>query len=132
MVDVWMKREKIKLALRANKGKQPQQGILQQQWQEFDDIYQPKKTQLKKLMMENRAKYGEDLDEFGNPDPESYGQAEIKGDLEQDRLDRNINPEMDKYFDQKGAEPKGPTLGGNKELSDFSKNVAKRKKQSKR
>ena len=133
MLDVWMQREKIKFALRANKGKQPQQSILQQQWQELDDIYQPKKTQLKKLMMENRAKYGEELDEFGNPDPESYGQFEIKRDLEQDRISRNIDSQIEAAQTQKsGATPKGKTLGGNKELSDFSKNVAKRKKQSKR
>ena len=45
--------------------------------------------QLKKesiaQMKSNRARYGEELDEFGNPDPESYGRAEIKKELKEDK-----------------------------------------------
>ena len=50
--------------------------------------------QLKKesiaQMKTNRARYGKELDEFGNPDPESYGRAEIKQDLKTDKQLRGL------------------------------------------
>lgn len=50
--------------------------------------------QLKKesiaQMKTNRARYGKELDEFGNPDPESYGRAEIKQDLKADKQLRGL------------------------------------------
>ena len=47
--------------------------------------YSKLKKQAISDMKTNRARYGKELDEFGNPDPESYGRAEIKKELKEDK-----------------------------------------------
>ena len=47
--------------------------------------YSKLKKQAISDMKTNRARYGKELDEFGNPDPESYGRAEIKQELKEDK-----------------------------------------------
>lgn len=47
--------------------------------------YSKLKKQAISDMKTNRAKYGKELDDFGNPDPESYGRAEIKKELKEDK-----------------------------------------------
>jgi len=51
----------------------------------FNKEYKRLKKEAIAQMKTNRSTYGEQLDEFGNPDPESYGRAEIKQDLQQDK-----------------------------------------------
>ena len=52
--------------------------------------YKKLKTQAISDMKANRAKYGEELDEYGNPDPESYGRAEIKQELAVEKQVRGV------------------------------------------
>ena len=56
----------------------------------LDTKYKALKKQVIQQMKENRAKYGKELDESGNPDPESYGRAEIKKDLAVEKQLRGI------------------------------------------
>ena len=49
--------------------------------EQLNTKYKELKKQAIAEMKARRATYGEELDEYGNPDPESYGRAEIKQEL---------------------------------------------------
>ena len=58
--------------------------------EQLNTKYKKLKTQAIADMKANRAKYGEELDEYGNPDPESYGRAEIKQELKVEQQLRGV------------------------------------------
>ena len=55
---------------------------------QLDAKYKELKKQAIAEMKAKRATYGEELDDSGNPDPESYGRAEIKQELQQAKQER--------------------------------------------
>ena len=57
--------------------------------------YKKLKKEAIKQMKENRAKYGQELGEYGRPDPESYGRAEIRQELQQAKQERAAFPKYD-------------------------------------
>ena len=76
LMDVWNKRNMARKA--GNK----------QVADTLNKRYKALKTEAISQMKTNRASYGQELDEFGNPDPESYGRAERMKELKEKRLQR--------------------------------------------
>ena len=76
LMDVWNKRNMARKA--GNK----------QVADTLNKRYKALKTEAISQMKTNRASYGQELDEFGNPDPESYGRAERMKELKEEKLQR--------------------------------------------
>ena len=62
--------------------------------EQLNTKYKELKKQAIAEMKAKRATYGEELDEYGNPDPESYGRAEIDAEQKEEKLLRSIPDEM--------------------------------------
>ena len=62
--------------------------------EQLNTKYKELKKQAIAEMKAKRATYGEELDEYGNPDPESYGRAEIDAEQKEEKLFRSIPDEM--------------------------------------
>ena len=58
--------------------------------EQLNTKYKELKKQAIAEMKARRATYGEELDEYGNPDPESYGRAEIKQELAVEKQIRGV------------------------------------------